>query len=325
MERIATWPESDRADLIREASALQGMPAEVMEKDFWVCWVLNRLFGSPEMGRKILFKGGTSLSKVFGLIERFSEDVDLILDWREVTDEDPAATRSVGKQEKFNKALLAHAHEYLHDAFLPEVQALVGDVCEAVIGDNPEVVMVKYPVSFPSTYLRREVCLEVGPLASWHPHAEYEVKPYAADVLPDAFEQAGFTVRAIKAERTFWEKITILHHEAHRPQNNAQPPGYSRHYYDTCRMARTPVKDGAIANLALLESVVAFKDKFYHRGWARYDLARPGTMRISPPRHVRNSVESDYAAMEFMFFGERPVFDDMMDQIAALENEINAL
>jgi hypothetical protein len=164
MERVATWAESDRADLIREASALRGMPAEVMEKDFWVCWVLTRLFGSPEMGRKILFKGGTSLSKVFGLIERFSEDVDLILDWREVTDADPAAARSVGKQEKF-----------------------------------------------------------------------------------------------------------------------------------------------------------------YHRGWARYDLAKPGTMRISPPPHVRKSVESDYAAMEFMFFGERPAFDDMMDQLAALENEINAL
>lgn len=325
MERVAAWSASDRAELIREASALKGMPVDVMEKDFWVCWVLHRLFRSPDMARKILFKGGTSLSKVFGLIERFSEDVDLILDWREVTDEDPAAARSVGKQDKFNKALLARAHEYLRGTFLPEVDALVGDVCEVVIEDNPEVVMIKYPVSFPSDYLRREVCLEVGPLASWHPHAEYEVKPYAADVLHDAFEQAGCTVRAIRAERTFWEKITILHHEAHRPENNAQPPGYSRHYYDTCRMAMTPVKDGAIADLELLEAVVAFKDKFYHRGWARYDLAKPGTIRLTPPPHVRKSVESDYAAMEFMFFGERPAFGDMMEQIAALEHEINAL
>lgn len=102
MERIATWPTADRAELIREASALKGMPVEVMEKDFWVCWVLHRLFHSPDMARKILFKGGTSLSKVFGLIQRFSEDVDIILDWREVTDEDPADVRSVGKQDKFN-------------------------------------------------------------------------------------------------------------------------------------------------------------------------------------------------------------------------------
>ena len=325
MEQIATWPAADRADLMREASVLKPMPAEVMEKDFWVCWVLNRLFSSPEMARKILFKGGTSLSKVFGLIERFSEDVDLILDWRVVTDENPAETRSVGKQEKFNKALLAHAHAYLRDSFLPEVQSLVGDVCEAEIGEKPEVVMVKYPVSFPSTYLRREICLEVGPLASWYPHGEYEVKPYAAEVLPDVFQQAVCTVRAIKAKRSFWEKITILHHEAHRPEKSEQPPGYSRHYYDACRMAQTPLKAEAFADLRLLEDVAAFKDKFYHRGWARYDLAKPGTMRLTPPPHVHKRVEADYAAMEFMFYGKRPVFEDMMKQLSELENEINTI
>jgi len=325
MERIATWPESERAELFREAGAQKPLAPAVMEKDFWVCWVLRRLFGSEDMAKKILFKGGTSLSKVFGLIERFSEDVDIILDWREVTDEDPAEARSVGKQDKFNKALLARAHAYLRESFLPAVQALVGDVCEAVIEDNPEVVLIKYPVSFRSDYLRPEVCLEVGPLASWYPHAEYEVKPYAAEVLPEAFEQSSCTVRAIKAERTFWEKITILHHEAHRPEKNEQPAGYSRHYYDACRMAMTPVKTEAFADLDLLAAVVAFKDKFYHRGWARYDLAKPGTMRLVPPAHVRKSVEADYEAMQFMFFGERPAFADMMTQLAELENEINAL
>jgi len=260
------------------------------------------------------------------LIERFSEDVDLVLDWCEVTDEDPAAARSVGKQDKFNKALLARAHEYLCDTFLPDVEALVGDVCAVVIEeDNPDVVMIKYPASFPSDYLRREVCLEVGPLASWQPHAEFEVNPYVADVLPDVFEQPGCTVRAIKAERTFWEKVTILHHEAHRPDQSVQPPGYSRHYYDVCRMAKTLVKNGAFADLDLLASVAAFKDKFYHRGWARYDLAKPGTMRLVPPPHVRKSVESDYAAMAFMFYGDRPAFSDLMARIATLEREINSL
>lgn len=151
------------------------------------------------------------------------------------------------------------------------------------------------------------------------------MRPYAADVLPDAFEQAACTVRAIKAERTFWEKITILHHEAHRPENNKQPTGYSRHYYDAYQMASTPLKDLALADPGLLESVVAFKDKFYHRGWARYDLAKPGTMRLTPPPHVRESLELDYAAMEFMFYGTRPAFADMMEQISDLERAINSL
>jgi len=301
------------------------MPVESVEKDFWVCWVLDRLFRSPCLSRKVLFKGGTSLSKVFGLIERFSEDVDLILDWREVTTDEPMDDRSVSKQDKFNKALLEQAHEYLREAFLPEIQSMVSDVCEAVIEDSPEIVKVKYPVAFPSDYLRPEIQLEVGPLASWVPHSEYEIRPYAAEVLPGAFERAKFTVRAIKAERTFWEKITILHHEAHRPRGNSQPGGYSRHYYDVCRMAGSDVKETAFADLGLLAAVVAFKDKFYHRGWARYDLAKPGSMRLVPPEHVLAQVEVDYGRMQFMIFGDRPSFATIMAKIGELETEINDL
>ena len=326
MERIAHMSVDERAALIRSAAEKsEGMAPEVVEKDFWVCWTLGRLFGTPETARKLLFKGGTSLSKVFALIERFSEDVDLILDWREVTQDDPAAVRSVTKQDTFNKALLAQAHDYLCSKFLPEVQSLVAGVCDAVIEENPEIVRVKYPVAFPSQYLKPEIQLEVGPLASWVPNAEYEIRPYVAEALPARFEHPVCRVRAIKAERTFWEKVTILHHEAHRPEGNEQPPGYSRHYYDVSRMAQSLVKESALSDLELLRAVVAFKDKFYHRGWARYDLAAPGTMKLVPSDHVMAAVEQDYEQMRFMIFGHRPTFGDLMDTIRALEVEINAL
>ena len=209
--------------------------------------------------------------------------------------------------------------------FCPEVQSLVSDLCEATIDENPEIVQVKYPAAYRSDYLRPEIRLEVGPLASWVPHAEYEMKPYAAEALPDVFEQAACAVRAIKAERTFWEKITILHHEAYRPAGNAQPEGYSRHYYDVCRMAGHDVKDAAFGDLDLLAAVVVFKDKFYHRGWARYDLAKPGTMKLTPPDHVMTEVEKDYEQMRFMIFGERPDFRDLITTIRELEAEINDL
>ncbi len=201
----------------------------------------------------------------------------------------------------------------------------MGGVCEAAIEDNPEIVKIKYPAAFPSEYLRPEIQLEVGPLASWLPNAEYEIRPYAAEALPAVFTRPACRVRAIKAERTFWEKITILHHEAHRPEANVQPAGYSRHYYDVFRMARTPVKANAFAELDLLRAVVAFKDKFYHRGWARYDLAKPGTMRLVPPAHVMKAVARDYEGMRLMIFGERPEFADMIEGLRALEAEINAL
>ena len=325
MDHIAVWSTKDRADLVREAATIKKLAPEVVEKDFWVCWTLDRLFGSPAIASKILFKGGTSLSKVFGLIERFSEDVDLILDWREVTKEDPAATRSVSKQDDFNKQLLEHAHAYLRNKFLPEVQRVVAGVCHAVIEDNPEIIKVKYPAAFPSSYLRPEIQLEIGPLASWVPNAVYNIRSYAAEALPELFTRHTCTVHAIKAERSFWEKITILHHEAHRPGGSTQPAGYSRHYYDVARMARTPVKQCALADLDLLKSVVAFKDKFYHRGWARYDLATPGTMKLIPPHHVLHATEQDYENMRLMIFGDRPSFPDLIQDLRVLEAEINAL
>jgi len=325
MDRIALWSATDRADLMREAGSIKKMPPEIVEKDFWVCWALGRLFASAALAPKVLFKGGTSLSKVFGLIERFSEDIDLILDWREVTEEDPRAARSVSRQDAFNKELLQRAHAYLRGTFLPHVSELVEGVCVAAIEDNPEVVKIKYPAAFPSDYLRPEIQLEVGPLASWVPNAEYEIRPYAAEALPAVFARPACRVKAIKAERTFWEKVTILHHEAHRPEKSPQPLGYSRHYYDVCRMARTPVKAAAFGDLELLRAVAAFKDKFYHRGWARYDLAKPGTMKIVPPQHVLNAVSRDYEAMRHMIYGERPAFGDMIEGLRALEAEINRL
>ena len=200
MDYIALMPANERKDLLRYAADRleHAMQPAVVEKDFWVCWVLHRLFQSPGMSKKILFKGGTSLSKVFGLIERFSEDVDLILDWREVTDEDPMIDRSVSKQDKFNKTIIEQAHAYLRETFLTEVQSLVSDACQAIIEDNPEIVSIRYPVAFPSVYLRPTIQLEVGPLASWVPHAEYVVRPYAADAAPDIFKESDCTVRAIK-------------------------------------------------------------------------------------------------------------------------------
>jgi hypothetical protein len=132
-------------------------------------------------------------------------------------------------------------------------------------------------------------------------------------------------VRAIKAERTFWEKITILHHEAHRPESSPQPVGYSRHYYNVFQMSRARVKSEAFADLGLLRAVVAFKDKFYHRGWARYDLAKPGTMRLMPPDHVLKIVAKDYEGMRRMIFGEYPDFREIIAQVRTLEAEINGL
>ncbi len=327
MESVALLSSVQRRELFAETAARKGMTPAIAEKDFWVCWTLSRLFAHPELSRMLMFKGGTSLSKVFNLIERFSEDIDLILDWRLVVgDDDPLAVRSASKQEALNKTIEAKAVGYIGGEMLAMISQVVAPVCRCeVAADDAHSINVIYPAAFSDAYLRPEVRLEIGPLAAWLPFDHYRIKPYAAEAFPQLFKQADCAVQAICAERSFWEKATILHHEANRPASSPQPLRYSRHYYDLAMMATSPVKGAALADLVLLEDVVSFKKRFYPRGWAQYDEAKPGTMRLVPAGHALATVEKDYAQMRNMIFGRYPDFAEIMATLQDLENEINAL
>ncbi len=327
MESVARLSSAERRELFAETAARKGMTPAIVEKDFWVCWTLGRLFAHPELSRLLMFKGGTSLSKVFGLIERFSEDIDLILDWRVVAGEaDPLAERSATQQEAMNRAIDANAVDYIGGDLLAIISRTVDPVCRCELAaDDLHALNVIYPAAFSDAYLRPEVRLEIGPLAAWMPYDHYRIKPYAAEAFPQLFKQADCAVQAIRAERTFWEKATILHHEANRPESSPQPLRYSRHYYDLAMMAAAPVKDAALADLALLADVVEFKQRFYRRPWAHYELATPGTFRLVPEDHVLAAVEKDYAQMRNMIFGRYPAFGEIMEVLHRLEVEINGL
>lgn len=327
MESVARLSSDERRQLFAETAAQMRMTPAIVEKDFWVCWTLGRLFAHPELSRLLMFKGGTSLSKVFKLIERFSEDIDLILDWRVVVGEDdPLAARSATKQEALNKTIDARAVDYIGGEMLGLLSAALAPICRCELAaDDPHALNVQYPAAFSDAYLRPEVRLEIGPLAAWLPWDNYKIRPYAAEAFPQLFKQADCAVKAIRAERTFWEKATILHHEANRPEGSPQPLRYSRHYYDLAMMATAPVKDAALADLSLLEAVVAFKQRFYRRSWARYELAKPGTFKLLPSGPVLKAVEKDYAQMRSMIFGRYPAFGEIMADLQQLEGEINAL
>ncbi len=325
MDKVAQLPAQERNELFSETATQKGTTPAVVEKDFWVTWVLNRLFREPDLARLLMFKGGTSLSKVYNLVERFSEDIDLVLDWRILGGDDPLADRSKTKQARLNAAINEQAQQYIGGELLRLVESALDGVCGCGMdADDPYVIDVRYPAAFPDGYLRSGVRLEIGPLASWLPNEDRRISCYAAEAFPDVFGQPECAVKVIKAERTFWEKATILHHEAYRPEGNKQPARYSRHYYDLTKMAQSPVKEQVLADPGLLTSVVAFKQRFYPRGWARYDLAKPGTLVLVPEGHVLSSVRSDYRAMEDMIFGEVPDFEEILAVLQALQEEINA-
>ena len=174
MRKSAKIYERDREALFHNTAAKMGMTDAIVEKDFWVCYMLDYLFHRCSWKDRIAFKVGTSLSKAYGFIQRFSEDIDLILDWRVLgyVMGEPWEQRSNTKQDAFNKEANARAEAFLRDTFLPAVVSdLTAELGENVHcfmdGDDPQTVKIIYPKRFSDTSSRQEISLEIGALAAW--------------------------------------------------------------------------------------------------------------------------------------------------------------
>lgn len=325
MDRIAQLSPEERSDVFTETAVLKQMTPAIVEKDFWVVWTLDKLFTEEWLSKELLFKGGTSLSKVYDMIERFSEDIDLVLDWTETTAEDPLADRGTKKQDRIIEEMVAGTEELIVSEIIPRLQRQVGEICEVKLNaDDPQTIDVIYPKSFSDEYLTPVVKLEIGPRGAWIPSDYFDVTSYAAEAFPKLFSFATTRVRAIEAKRTFWEKATILHQEAHRetPKDKSR---LSRHYYDMYQLAGSVVKDEALGDIELLKNVIKYKKKFFRCGWAKYDDALPGTFKLIPPEHILASMRKDYVEMRNMIYGDYPDFNKIIVRLADVEAEINRL
>lgn len=328
MNKIAR-ASADERRLVFEATAHKmALAPAVIEKDFWVCYTLNHLFHKSGFAESMVFKGGTSLSKAFGLIERFSEDIDLILDWRLLGygPDEPWEPRSNSAQERFKLDSIDRTNAFLVNTFAPMLKKTLSESlginASVRCGAEEETVYFDYPRSYESAGTLDTIKLEVGPMAAWSPSEEATIAPYAADVVPFGAELST-TVRTASPERTFWEKATILHQEANRPDGKDMPRRYSRHYYDMYRLGHSFVLERAIAQPDLLAQVVRFKEKFYRTPWAKLADAKPGTLRLVPPKSRLAELEADYASMRPMLFGDYPSIEEIIAFMAELEKAIN--
>lgn len=332
MHEVARALINERRVLFRNTSQKMNVHEAIIEKDFWVCLTLDYLFQRCIYKNRFAFKGGTSLSKAHTLIQRFSEDIDLILDWRVLGYRmtEPWDVRSKTKQEEFNREANERTILFLRDSLLPqmakEVSEIIGMKAELLINeDDPQTIIFKYPNIFTVEAILQEIKLEIGALATWSPVSVKTITPYAAEIYSRAFKKPNTNVLTVEPERTFWEKATILHHEANRPVDLLMPQRYSRHYYDLYCISKSEFKDRSLKNFELLKKVTEFKMRFYPRGWARYQDAKPGTFKLLPPAHNLRLLEEDYENMREMIFGSRPEFKKMIDALIKLENEINTL
>ncbi len=332
MKTVAGLSSDERRELFRNTADKMGLRDAIIEKDFWVCYTLDYLFQCSPWKKHIAFKGGTSLSKAYDLINRFSEDIDLVLDWRLLGYglDEPWEARSNTKQDAFNKEANIRAEEFLRDTVFPTMKAdlsqkLGYEASVYIDKKDSQTIIFEYPNLFENASTLKVIRLEIGALAAWTPARNVTISPYAATYYPAVFEQKVTEVLTVLPERTFWEKATILHHEANRPEHLAMPQRYSRHYYDLYRIAETSVKETAFDNLKLLQKVVEFKMKFYPRAWAKYPEAVPGALKLVPPSYRLSGLLDDYQEMRYMLYGEIPSFETVMDRLSELENEINAL
>ena len=334
--------EQDRVDVFEAKADELNTLANYIEKDFWVCLVLDLLYnGLSNDSPRLLFKGGTSLSKAYKLIERFSEDVDFTIfrdDLGFSGDRDPASSEISGKHRKrLSEELKQSASNYVCGELKEELEKaaanIVPNINIVVDEDDSDcsTLLFQYPSLFKldnSAYVQPRVKLEGGGRSALDPHQDCSIVPFIADIL----EEWNFSVSniiTIAPERTFWDKVMILHgwHCGYRDEkrlpNDRQR--LSRHYYDTAMIYTGLEKMGksAFNDANLREDVREHTKNIFNRGWMKLDEAIPGSMRLVPGDGLKAALESDYQAMQGMMLGDVLPFDEIVKIISELEVQIN--
>lgn len=321
----------ERRLYIEQAAIQRNVSPVIMEKDFWVCWLLSILFES-EFTDSLVFKGGTSLSKVFGAIYRFSEDIDLSLSPAFLRLPEVGTTRN--QADKWMKRAEFACEVAVQTQIMPALEASVLYVLgneqvrfEFLKDSNTHspVLLFHYPSSQPTgfSYIKRSVKLEFGSLTDQQPTGRHTITPWIAEVFPKAFPDWRCQVMALEIERSFWEKATILHTEYHRPPDKSLPDRFSRHYADTAMLANHPEAIKAINHHGLRNQVVLWKSQFFGSSWANYDLAKPGTFRLVPQAERLPALRRDYQLMRDMYLTGPVSFDDILTTLSNLEHRIN--
>ena len=331
-EHYFDLPVSDQADLLQSLAPVMGRRAEILEKDIWLCQVLDILFQLP-CRRPMAFKGGTSLSKVYKAIDRFSEDIDVTVDYRSLVVDAPEleSITSNSQRSKLSDALKAALTTHVMDELVPALRSMLASALPTQatsieVSDDAEKLWVFYPSAVENTdsYVRPSILIEFGGRNSTLPQSTLVVTPDIAEHVPDlALPTAQVSV--LSAARTFWEKATLIHVECHRPSLRHSAERLSRHWYDLARLADHEVGQQALRDSALLRDVLRIKETFYRSGFSHYDRCIAGGLRLIPDELLLDALRQDYEAMlaAQMFYGETLTFERIVERLRDLEAEIN--
>ena len=323
----------EKVAIFNAVATEKGMKPFAVEKDWWVSRTLEIIF-SMDIARHLVFKGGTSLSKAWKLIQRFSEDIDLAID-REYffkSDKDWEKKEITALRKEASLFSTGVFFDKLKEEFLKKgFNGLVFKVIEAKDSDqDPRIIEIYYPnlITQPSEYVLPRVQIEIGCRSLREPFSVQTFGALVDEVYADRdFAEPFFQVPTVNPERTFLEKIFLLHEEFHRPQEKMRVDRLSRHLYDVYHLTKAGVSDKAINDKELYETIVAHRYKFARIGGVNYNNHNPKTLNPVPPPELMDDWEKDYAKMleDMIYEEEKPTFADLIENLNILRMQLQML
>jgi len=329
MDKFYNIPDDTKAEILRNTGEKANLPAYAVEKDWWVIQTLAILF-EMEVGKHMVFKGGTSLSKAWGLIERFSEDIDLAVDRRFYGFEG-----DLGKKQRTN--LRKKANTYITEQLYPELKLRFKEkgvevsleLEEIITSDqDPIIILVNYPNVIESPdYIMPRVKVELGCRSLIEPFSIRTFNSFLDEIYPDAsFAKQPIHIPTVDPERTLLEKIFLLHEEFQRSDEKIRVDRMSRHLFDIYKLVASPFAEKVLLNQELYAEIVYHRQLFTKLGGVDYKLHNPGTVNPIPPDNLLDAWKKDYSIMqEQMIYTDSPSFEAMLDFIKNYISKINQL
>jgi len=325
------WSElqdTTKRQILAEIGIRTNFHDSIIEKDWWVVQTL-RLVSQMDIANQIVFRGGTSLSKAWGIINRFSEDVDLAIN-RELFGFSGDISRTQVRKMKvvsnqyISNDFLSALQKAFDDAGMKDVRLSVVDKKDS--DDDPVKIEVLYPaIAEYSAYIKPRVLLEVGSRSMIDPATKRSFRSMVGEHFPEQpFADEDVNMQCINPERTFLEKLFLLHEEHQRPVEKMLINGRSRHFYDICQIAKTPYGGKAIADKELYRIIVAHRERFTKISGVDYASHFPPTLNPIPSAELMPRWKQDYIEMRGnMLVGEAPEFEELIEEIKLICEKIN--
>jgi len=320
-----------KIDILNQVSNRTGLPPIAIEKDWWVTLTLFCSF-NQEYSQHIIFKGGTSLSKGWNLIERFSEDIDFAIDRKFFGFEGDISKNQIKKLRK--KSCEFISNDFVSDLTNSFSNFKVTDECEikAIVTDqsdrDPQVIEIDYnSVLEKSDYLPSRVLIEVSSRSLMEPSEDREINSLIGETFKDqSFSTKSFTIPTVLPQRTFLEKIFLLHEKFSGANGKIGAERLSRHLYDLEKLMDSKYGKAALKDENLFDNIVNHRKKFNAIRGFDYSNHTKGKIRIIPPDHIIKEWESDYNTMSaYMIYGKSLDFDALIIRIEELQKRVNII